>query len=41
VLIYSNRTNAYVIPRDQLGGQYQQLAELAREELPDYRVKVK
>jgi hypothetical protein len=41
VLIYSNRTNAYVIPRDQLGEQYRSLAELAREKLPDYRVKVK
>lgn len=41
VLVYSNRTNAYVIPREQLGEKYGQLAELAGEKLPDYRAKMK
>lgn len=41
VLVYSNRINAYVIPREQLGGQYKALAELAEKKLPKYRFKMK
>jgi hypothetical protein len=41
VLVYSNRTNAYVIPREQLGEKYAALAELAQAKLPKYRVKMK
>lgn len=41
VLVYSNRTNAYVIPRKQLGADYDGLAELANENLEKFRVKVK
>ena len=41
VLIYSNRTNAYIIPREQLGDNYQPLKELAEAKLPKYRVKMK
>lgn len=41
VLVYSNRTNAYVIPREQLGAQYGDLAKLANEKLAKYRVKMK
>lgn len=41
VLVYSNRTNAYVIPREQLGEKYQALADLANKKLPKYRVKMK
>ena len=41
VLVYSNRVNAYVIPRQQLGEKYRELAELAEGKLPKYRVKLK
>ena len=41
VLIYSNRINAYVIPRSQLGEQYVPLAKLATDKLPKFRVKMK
>ena len=41
VLIYSNRINAYVIPRSQLGEQYIPLAKLATDKLPKFRVKMK
>lgn len=41
VLVYSNRTNAYVIPREQLGDDYEKMAELATEKLPKYRLKIK
>ena len=41
VLIYSNRINAYIIPRSQLGEQYVQLAKLAVSKLPKFRVKIK
>lgn len=40
VLVYSNRTNAYVIPREQLGGQYMALSEISNKKLPKYRVKM-
>lgn len=41
VLVYSNRTNAYVIPREQLGDKYSALTRIATEQLEDYRVKMK
>lgn len=41
VLVYSNRTNAYVIPREQLKDAYGTLAQMAKEQLPDYRVRMK
>lgn len=41
VLVYSNRINAYVIPKRQLGEQYVPLAKLAREKLPKYRFRMK
>ena len=41
VLVYSNRTNAYVIPHEQLGDNYAALAKLANEKLANYRVKMK
>ena len=41
VLVYSNRLNAYVIPRDQLGEQYVELAKLANAKLPRFRVRMK
>lgn len=41
VLVYSSRINAYVIPREQLGEKYAELAKIANEKLPKYRVKMK
>lgn len=41
VLVYSNRTNAYVIPREQLGEKYDALANLAQTKLEKYRFKMK
>lgn len=41
VLVYSNRVNAYIIPREQLSEKYGALAELANKKLPKYRVKMK
>lgn len=41
VLVYSNRTNAYVIPREQLGDKYQKVAEAATAKLEKFRVKMK
>lgn len=41
VLVYSNRTNAYVIPREQIREQFEALAGLAEKKLPGYRLKIK
>lgn len=41
VLVYSNRTNAYIIPREQLGTKLRELTELAEKKLPKYRTKMK
>lgn len=41
VLVYSSRINAYVIPREQLGDAYGELAKLAGRKLPKYRLKMK
>ena len=41
VLVYSNRVNAYIIPRKQLGEQYVALAKLAVSKLPKFRVRMK
>lgn len=41
ILVYTNRINAYVIPREQLGDKYDNVAEIANEKLPKYRVKMK
>ncbi len=41
VLIYSNRINAYVLPREQLSGQYPALCELAEKKLEKYRRRLK
>ena len=39
ILIYSNRINAYIIPREQLGENYEGLREIAEKKLEKYRVK--
>ena len=41
VLVYSNRVNAYIIPREQLGDNYDTLAQLANKLLEKHRVKMK
>ncbi len=41
VLIFVNRQNAYIIPREQLGDSYQPLKELAMQQLESFRVKFK
>lgn len=41
VLVYSNRVNAYIIPRKQLGEQYVTLAKLSVSKLPKFRVRMK
>ncbi len=40
VLVYSTRINAYIIPREQLGEQYKELAKIANEKLPKHRAKM-
>lgn len=41
VLVYSNRRNAYVIPRDQLGIKYLALAEIGSHKLAKHRINMK
>lgn len=41
ILIYSNRINAYVVPREQIGKQYDTFVQIASKQLESYRLKVK
>lgn len=41
VLVYTNRINAYVIPKSQLGSNYETLSGLAHKKLEKYRIKMK
>ena len=41
ILIYSNRMNAYMTPRSQIGAQYDAFVEVASQKLDKYRVKIK
>lgn len=41
VLIYSNRVNAYIIPKNQIENEYSTLVEIAKSQLESYRLKVK
>uniref|UniRef100_UPI004056D3F5 YcxB family protein n=1 Tax=Agathobacter sp. TaxID=2021311 RepID=UPI004056D3F5 len=41
VLIYTNRVNAYVIPKLQMGMEYVKLAELAKSQLDKSRVRLR
>lgn len=41
LLIYSTRVNAYVIPRSVIGEEYEKAAQLAKEHLEKYRLKLK
>lgn len=40
LLIYSNRVNAYVIPREAVGGKYEEVVGLAVNHLEGYRLKL-
>ena len=39
VLIYTNRINAYILPKNQIGDNCQALVELAKTKLEKYRIK--
>lgn len=41
VLVYTNRINAYILPKVQLGENYSKLSELAHKKLEKYRIKMK
>lgn len=41
ILVYSNRINAYVIPRTQIADQYDAFIEIASKKLEAYRLKLK
>ncbi len=41
VLIYTNRINAYIIPREQMQGKYLELAALAKSQLDRIRVSMR
>jgi hypothetical protein len=41
ILIYTTRINAYIIPREQIGEQYDALVELANKKLESYRLRMK
>lgn len=41
LLIYSSRVNAYVIPRETIGEEYDKAARLAEKHLEKYRLKLK
>ena len=41
VFVYTNRINAYILPKAQLGENYDKLSELAHKRLEKYRIKMK
>lgn len=41
LLIYSSRVNAYVIPRETIGADYETVAKLAEKHLEKYRFKLR
>ena len=41
ILIYSSRINAYIIPREQIGDQYDSFCEVARKKLESFRLRLK
>mgnify|MGYP003294818035 CR=1 FL=1 len=40
LLVYTNRINAYILPKEQVGEQYRPLSELAHKKLEKYRIKI-
>ncbi len=41
LLVYTNRINAYILPMEQVGEEYNKLSELAHSKLEKYRIKMK
>lgn len=41
ILVYSSRINAFVLPKEQIGGEYAALREIMKKKLPGYRLKLK
>jgi hypothetical protein len=41
ILIYSNRVNAYIVPREQIGDGYAALQEIAGKNLEKHRIRLK
>lgn len=41
LLVYTNRINAYILPKEQLGEKYNKLSELAHSKLEKHRIKMK
>lgn len=41
LLIYSNRVNAYIIPKADIAGQYPQAVEYIKKHVEDYKVRIK
>lgn len=41
ILVFSNRKNAYILPKEQLGSSFEELKEMAKRNLEKYRLKVK
>lgn len=40
LLVYTNRINAYILPLEQVGDKYDELATLAKSKLEKYRIKL-
>lgn len=40
ILVYTNRINAYILPIEQVGDDYDKLFELAHKKLEKYRIKM-
>ena len=41
ILIFSNRKNAYILPKEQLGDSFDALKDIASKSLESYRLKIK
>ena len=41
IYVFTNRINAYILPRNQVGSQYEALSKLAHAKLEKYRIKMK
>ena len=41
MLVYSNRVNAYIIPREQITDKYDDFVEIAKSKLEKYRLIIK
>ena len=41
LLVYTNRINAYIIPLEQIGENYDALSKLAHKKLEKHRIRIK